>query len=312
MKIGLQVYHFNWPGHPDNIGAKLKEIATKADEAGFASLWFMDHFFQIDREGFGVPEDPMLEGYTTLAFLAAVTKRIRLGLMVTGNYHRYPGVLLKIITTLDVLSGGRANLGIGAGWCEREAKGLGIPFPEPPRERLQRLEETLQITHHMWSGDTSPFIGKYYQLEEPMLSPQPLSQPHPPILVGGEGEKVTLRLVAKYADACNLHLGTPLEGYFDWYRDRYAKRRKNLTHKFAVLRKHCEDVGRSYDDIEKTVLGTVMLAQSAMNAAEVLDLCAELAEIGVQQAIFNMPNVHDIKPLEIFGAEIIPQAALMG
>jgi F420-dependent oxidoreductase-like protein len=306
MKIGLQVYHFNWPGHPQNIGTKLKEIASTADAAGFASLWFMDHFFQIDTEGFGVPEDPMLEGYTALAYLAAVTQKVRLGLMVTGNYHRYPGVLIKTVTTLDVLSGGRANLGIGAGWCEREARGLGIPYPVSAPEKLGRLEETLQIAHQMWQGDTSPYKGEYYQLDEPMNSPQPLSKPHPPILIGGGGEKVTLRLVAKYGDASNLHLGTPLPEYGDRIQEWYYDRRERLPHKLQVLQQHCDDIERNYDEIEKTVLGTVKLAPDAMSGPEVIDLCGELTEMGFNQVIFNMPNVHDIQPLEIFGLDIIP------
>jgi F420-dependent oxidoreductase-like protein len=311
MKIGLQVYHFNWPGHPKNIGSKLKEIATTAEAAGFASLWFMDHFFQINGSGFGWAPDPMLEGYTTLAYLTAVTQNVQLGLMVTGAYHRYPGVLIKTISTLDVLSGGRAYLGIGAGWYEREARGLGIPYPVSAREKLGRLEETLQIAHQMWQGDTSPYKGKYYQLDEPMNSPQPLSKPHPPILIGGGGEKVTLRLVAKYGDASNLHLGTPLPEYGDRIQEWYHDRHERLPHKLRVLQKHCENVGRSYDEIEKTVLGTVKLAPDAMSAMEVIDLCAELAEIGVQQAIFNMPNAHDIYPLEIFGKDIIPAVSGM-
>ena len=307
MKIGLQVYHFHWPGSPQNTSAKLVEIAKTADNAGFSSLWVMDHFFQVGQ-GFGSPEAPMLEGYSTISYLAAVTQPIKVGLMVTGNFYRHPGILIKTVTTLDVLSGGRAYLGIGAGWYEREAKGLGVPFP-PVRERIERLEETLRIAKHMWRGDQSPFKGKYYQLEEPINNPQPLSQPHPPILIGCEGEKKMLRLVAKYADAVNFQLGTPLKEYASWLRERYQNRKKQLTRKLDILRMHCKNVGRSFDDIERTVLGTIKLAPEAMNSAQVVELCQELAQMGFHHVIFNMPNVHEIKPLEIIGNEVIPTVA---
>jgi len=199
MKLGLQVVAFNWPGSPANTGRTLANIARTADEAGFASLWVMDHYFQIDP-GIGPASDPMLEAYTALSFMAGATERIRLGAMVTGVVYRQPAFLVKQVSTLDVLSGGRANLGIGASWYEREAVGLGFPFP-PIAERFERLEETLQIAKHLWSGDATPFTGKHYQLAEPINSPQPLSQPHPPILIGGGGEKKTLRLVAQYGNA---------------------------------------------------------------------------------------------------------------
>jgi len=306
MKIGLQLPWFDWRGSPQNIGQKLVEIAEAADNAGFYSLWAMDHFFQVGQ-GFGPPEAPMLEGYSTISYLAAVTRRIKLGLMVTGNFYRHPGILIKTVTTLDVLSGGRAYLGIGAGWYDREAKGLGVPFPSSKRERLERLEETLQIAKHMWRGDQSPFEGKYYRLEEPINNPPPLSQPHPPILIGGGGEKITLRLVAKYGDACNLQLGTPLGGYAPWLRERYQKREEVLTRKLEILKEHCDKVGRPYDDIERTVLGTIKIAPDAMNSTEVVELCQELAEIGFQHIIFNMPNAHEIEPIEIIGREVIPQ-----
>jgi len=269
----------------------------------------MDHFFQVGQ-GFGPPEAPMLEGYSTISYLAAVTQSIKVGLMVTGNFYRHPGILIKTVTTLDVLSGGRAYLGIGAGWYEREAKGLGVPFP-PVRERIERLEETLQIAKHMWRGDQSPFNGEYYQLEEPINNPQPLSQPHPPILIGCEGEKKMLRLVAKYADAVNFQLGTPLKEYASWLRERYQNRKKQLTRKLDILKMHCKNVGRSFDVIERTVLGTIKLAPEAMNSAQVVELCQELAQMGFHHVIFNMPNVHEIAPIEIIGQEVIPQVADM-
>src|ERR1700704_3437871 len=180
MQLALQIPCFTWPGVP--IGQRLAQVVRTAEDAGFSSVWVMDHFFQIPAVG--SPEEPMLESYTTLGFLAAATSRVRLGTLVTGVTYRSPGVLVKEVTTLDVLSGGRANFGVGAAWYEREHVGLGVPFP-PLRERFERLEETLQIAHHMWRGDTRPFHGRYYHLQEPLNSPAAISQPHPPILVGG-------------------------------------------------------------------------------------------------------------------------------
>ena len=201
MRLGLQVPRFTWQGAPGSIGPGLARIARTADEAGFASIWVMDHFFQI--EVVGAAQEPMLEGYSALSFVAGVTERAKLGTLVTGVQYRHPGILLKTVTTLDVLSGGRAYLGIGAGWYERESRGLGVPFP-PTAERFERLEETLQIAHRMWSDETGPYEGEHYRLEEPMNNPPPVSGPRPPLMVGGMGERKTLRLVARYADACNL------------------------------------------------------------------------------------------------------------
>ncbi len=305
MKVSLQVPRFDWPGSPRNAGSKLAEIARTADKAGFSSFWVMDHFFQIGH-GYGPVEAPMLEGYTTVSYLAAVTQRIKLGLLVTGAFYRHPGILVKTVTTLDVLSGGRAYLGIGAGWFEREARGLGVPFPQSLRERFERLEETLQIVKHMWRGDLSPFEGKHYQLEEPINSPQPLSQPHPPILIGGDGERKTLRLVARYGNACNLRLGSPLREATLTHNELYQDREKRLTRKLAKLKAHCSEVGRPYDDIERSIHGPIRIAPDAMSVNELVVLCRELAEIGIQHCIFNMPNVHEITPLEVFGDEIIP------
>lgn len=294
MNIGLQVPNFTWPGGPVGIPSKLAEIARTTDEAGFTSLWVMDHFFQIgsrDRAmGLGPAEDEMLEGYSTLAYLAGLTKKVKLGTLVTGVIYRHPGILVKTVTTLDVLSGGRAYLGIGAAWNEREATGLGVPFP-PVAERFQRLEETLQIAKHMWSEDNGSYTGRHYQLAETLNSPQPVSKPHPPILIGGTGEKKTLRLVAQYADACNLFARMGIDG---------------LRAKLDVLKRHCDTVKRDYNEIEKTTLGTVHLATGQMSATEVIEQCRALAGLGIQQAIFNMPNVHEIAPLETFGREIIP------
>ncbi len=291
MRIGLQVPSFTWPDGPAGIGPKLAEIGRTADEAGFASLWVMDHFFQIGV--IGDAEEPMLEGYSALSYLAGVTERAKLGTLVTGVVYRHPGILLKTVTTLDVLSGGRAYLGIGAGWNEREALGLGVPFPST-RERFERLEEAIQIALQMWSDGVEPYEGRHYHLAETLNSPQALTRPHPPIMVGGMGEKKTLRLVARYADACNIFA----YGGGDLIR-----------HKLDVLRGHCEDVGRDYEEIERTALSTVNLAADGMTEEEVIGLCRELNEAGIEHAIFNMPNVHEIRPLEAFGERIIPAVA---
>ena len=293
MKIGLQIPKFTWPGSPDQLADKLKEIATTAEQAGFASLWVMDHFFQLDPM-LGKADEPMLEGYSALSFLAGVTRRVKLGTLVTGVIYRQPGFLVKQATTLDVLSGGRAYFGVGAGWYEREALGLGFPFP-PTRERFERLEETLQISHRMWSGDTKPYNGFHYHLAEPVCSPMPLSKPHPPIMIGGMGETKTLRMVAQYADACNLFARAGIGV---------------LKHKLSVLQEHCQHVGRNYDEIERTTLSTARIVPGGQTPAEVIDFCQQLAGIGIQHAIFNMPeNVHQITPLEVFGDQIIPEVA---
>jgi len=289
MKIGLQIPRFNWPGSPQNTGAKLTEIAATAEAAGFSSLWVMDHYYQI-APGLGQADDPMLEGYSVLNYLAGVTKNATLGTLVTGVIYREPAYLVKIVTALDVLSGGRAYFGVGAAWYEQEAHGMGFPFP-PIKERFERLEETLQIAHQMWSDDRSPFEGKHYRLEKPINSPQPISRPHPPIMIGGMGEKKTLRLVAQYADACNLFLRAGLD---------------TLVHKMDVLRRHCDDLGRDFEEIECTTLGTVHLAPDEMTAKDVISTCQDLARLGISHAIFNMPNLHEISPLETFGREIIP------
>jgi F420-dependent oxidoreductase-like protein len=240
----------------------------------------------------GPAEQEMLEGYSALSFLAGHTKRARLGTMVTGVTYRHPGVLVKTVTTLDVLSGGRAYLGIGAAWFEREHAGLGVPFPKLG-ERFERLEEALRIAHQMWSGKAAPFAGKHYQLAETLCVPAPVSRPHPRILIGGMGEKKTLRLVARYADACNLFefLGTD-----------------GLTKKLEVLRRHCDTERRDFGSIEKTTLGTAQVG-AGQSAADVIARCRGLAALGVDQAIFNMPNAHELTPLETFGKEIIPAVA---
>jgi F420-dependent oxidoreductase-like protein len=289
MKIGLQLPSFTWPGGPAEIGGKLVEIAQAAEAAGFSSLWVMDHFFQIPP--MGPAELEMLEGYSALSFCAAATKTVKLGTMATGVVYRHPGILVKTATTLDVLSGGRAYLGIGAAWFEREARGLGTPFP-PIAARFEQLEEALRIAKQMWSGDAGAFAGTHFQLAETLCRPLPLSRPHPPILVAGSGEKRTLRLVAQYADACNLYGDAEM-----------------VQPKLDILKRHCDAVGRDYADIEKTTLGSAYLAPGKGTAAEVIARCRALAAIGVDHAIFNMPNVEEITPLEIFGREIVSEVA---
>jgi F420-dependent oxidoreductase-like protein len=291
MRIGLQIPSFTFPDGPAGLRADLARIARTAEDAGFSSLWVMDHFFQI--EFVGPAEQEMLDGYTTLGYLAGVTERATLGTLVTGVTYRHPGLLAKTISSLDVLSGGRAVLGIGAAWYEREHRGLGVPYP-PLGERFERLEETLQIVKQMWSGVVAPFRGRHYQLEETLDSPAPLQKPHPPILIGGQGERRTLRLVAQYANACNLFT---FEGT------------KGVRHKLDVLRRHCDDLGRDYDELDRSTLSTVNLASGGQSAADVIRFLHELAGVGVTHAIVNLPNVSELTALETFGKEIIPELA---
>jgi F420-dependent oxidoreductase-like protein len=290
MKFGLQIPRFNWPGTPEDTGSTLIEIAKMADTGGFHSLWVMDHYYQI-APGLGREDDPMLEGYSTLHFLASATKRIKLGTMVTGVIYREPAFLIKQAVGLDVLSGGRAYFGVGAGWYKEEAVGMGFPFP-PVATRFEMLEEMLQIAHQMFEDDRSPYEGKHYQLKKPILSPQPLTKPHPPILIGGMGEKKTLKFVAKYANATNLFLRAGMD---------------TLKHKLEVLQRHCDEQGSDYDAIEKTTLGTIHLEEGEDKVGSVVETCRQLAELGFDHAIFNMPNPHEIKPLETIAEEIIPE-----
>jgi len=291
MRLGLQIPNFTWPGGSAALAGRLRAIAEAADAGGFASLWVMDHFFQIPPVG--PAETDMLEGYAALSFLAAVTKRVRLGTLVTGVTYRHPGVLVKTVSTLDVLSGGRAILGIGAAWFEREHLGLGVPFP-PLRERFERLEEALLVAKQMWSGKVGPFAGRHYPLAETLCVPQPLSRPHPPILIGGSGERKTLRLVARHADACNLFVYAGVDG---------------VRKKLEVLRRHCDAERRDYDTIERTTLGTVHLAPGKQSPSDVIRELTELARAGVQQAIVNLPNAQEIAPIETLAKEVIPAVA---
>jgi F420-dependent oxidoreductase-like protein len=302
MRIGIQVPIFDQPGGDAAIGPAFAEIARTADASGLDSLWVMDHFFQIPP--MGAAERPMLEGYSALAFAAGITNRIKLGTMVTGNTYRYPGLLVKTATTLDVLSGGRAYLGIGAGWFEREHLGLGVPFP-PTSERFERLEETLRIAHQMWSDEVGPFEGRHYRLAETLCLPMPLSKPHPPILVGGGGEKKTLKLVARYADACNLFASADPDSGF-------GGGTAELRHKLDVLRGHCEAEGRPYEAIEKTTLGLSVARTAnpmAMTPDVAVDLLGQLADLGVDHHIFG---VTDAATVELIASEVLPHARRLG
>ena len=305
MKLGIQLNNFNQPGGPAKLGAVLRDTARRAEDAGLASLWVMDHFFQIGVVG--PAEMDMLEGYTTLAYLAASTEKISLGTMVTGNTYRHPGVLAKTVSTLDVLSGGRAWCGIGAAWFEREHKGLGVAFP-PLKERFERLEESIRICLQMWSPDNGPFRGAHYQLAETLCNPQPLSRPHPRLLIGGMGETKTLRLVAQYGQACNLFTHFGLD---------------TVRHKLEVLRGHCERLGTSYDAIEKTVMGRVAFDgcesvgpagpfDRTWTPATLLAFLEELAQLGIDHFIFASPQAADPRFWDIIRREVAPQAAQLG
>jgi alkanesulfonate monooxygenase len=288
VDIGLHISEFSWPGGAETLATDLRTMATTAEDLGFAKISVMDHVWQIHV--IGPPELEMLEAYTALGYLAAVTTKVDLLAWVTAVVYREPGLLAKCVTTLDVLSGGRAYLGIGAAWNEEESRGLGLPFP-PTAERFERLEETLQICKQMWSGDEGPYEGKHYHLARTLNSPQPVRKPHPPILIGGGGEKKTLRLVAQYADACNL-FGGP-----------------DLAHKLDVLRGHCADVGRDYDEIEKTVMQVLDVGEDGENVDAVVEQLQALAELGVTHVHTGLRGEDPMKTLHLIGERVIPAVA---
>ena len=288
MKLGLQIPNFSWPNGPAALGSDLADAARTADRVGFEYIAVMDHFFQIPPVG--AIELDMLEAYTTLGFLAAHTERAKLLTVITGVHYREPGLLAKAVTTLDVLSGGRAMIGIGAGWNEEESRGLGFPFPSTS-DRFEMLEETLQYLLQMWSTDDGPFNGKHTQADRLMNSPQALSTPHPPIMIGGSGEKKTLRFVAKYAQACNV-FNTP-----------------DVAHKLDVLRQHCENEGRDYDEITKTVILAFDLGEHGEKTGELIDELRRLHEVGFDAAIGGVRGQPTSALLEQFGTDVIPVAA---
>jgi F420-dependent oxidoreductase-like protein len=288
VKLGLQLNSFDWPGGPARFGDTLVEIARTVEDYGFDRIGVADHLWQ--HPIMGGPEADEPECYATLAFLAARTEEIALLPMVTGVHFRYPGVLAKTVTTLDVLSGGRAWLGIGAGHYEEETRGLGIPFP-PLKARFEMLEEAIQICLRMWSGergDERPFEGRHYRLERPLNLPQSLSRPHPPIMIAGDGEKKTLRLVARYADACSL------------------RPKPEIPQKLDVLRRHCEAEGRDYDEIEKTCAFAFDVGENGERVDEVVAGLRWLSGMGVETVIGVVPDVYRITPLEVIGREVIP------
>lgn len=291
MEIGFHVPIFDIDGGTPAIADELARIGNSAEAAGATWLSFMDHFFQIEPTGLPA-ESNMLEGYTSLGYMAANTTSLNLGLLVTGVTYRHPGLLAKTVSTLDVLSKGRAVLGIGAAWFEREHHGLGVPYP-PVAERFERLEETLRICKQMWNPDNDgAFDGKHYQLAETLCRPQPIRTP--PVLIGGGGEKKTLRLVAQYADACNLFASSP----------------DDVAHKLDVLRRHCEDLGRDYDGIRKTVLAAIPEA-TQKGRDEFVRSMYPYVELGVHAAYVRTPAgkpaawIDDVAP-------VIPQLADLG
>ena len=283
MRLGIQIPSFTFPGGKAALGSDLAAIARTADDGGFDAIAVMDHFFQIGPVG--PPEQDMLEAYTTLGFLAAHTSRAKLFTLVTGTIYREPGLLAKTLSTLDVLSGGRAVLGIGAAWNEEESRGLGFRFP-PVAERFERLEETLQICRQMFDGTDAPYQGKHYSLERTLNVPTPIGPL--PIMIGGGGEKKTLRLVAQYAQLCNLFPGP------------------DLAHKLDVLRGHCSDVGRDYDEIEKTVYYTW---DTSKPSSQIVDELGGLAGMGFGLAIGGCLDVHTLTPLEKIASEVLPPVA---
>jgi F420-dependent oxidoreductase-like protein len=286
VKLGLHYWTYSMPSDPAQIAPTLAETARVAEQAGFSTLSVMDHYFQLEYTGSAA--EPMLEAYTTLGYVAARTERLTLGVLVTGVMYRHPGLLTKIVTSLDVLSGGRARLGIGASWYEREQRGLGVPVV-PVAERFERLEETLQICLQMWSDHAGPFNGRHYQLAETMCFPLPISRPHPPILVGGGGERKTLLLAARYADACNVFATSPAD----------------VAHKLDVLRAHCDAEGRDYDRIQKTVLA-VRPALADVDAF--VAAAAEYAALGVTE-MEVMPDRHPVEFAEQVAEKVLPSLA---
>ncbi|WP_052889609.1 TIGR03560 family F420-dependent LLM class oxidoreductase [Thermogemmatispora carboxidivorans] len=292
MYVGLQIPSFKGPGGTAAIRSRLKEVATRAEEAGFYSLWLMDHFYQIQGLFGETYSDPMLECYTALGYLAGLTERAYLGVLVTGVIYRYPSILLKTVNTLDILSGGRSYFGVGAAWYEEEARGWGVPYP-PLGERFELLEDTLKLAKALWASDQTAFEGKHVVAPAITNNPRPLSQPHPRVMIGGSGPKKTMRLVAQYADACNIlaRLG-----------------QEKMQQALDALKEHCEAIGRDYGTIEKTFLLTVHLSGND-TAESVRARLKDLAAMGFTHAIVNLPDLYELRPLEVFAKEIIPAVA---
>ena len=290
MKFGLQIYSFTWPSGPEAIGPTLARAVRSADDVGFDSIWVMDHFWQI-----GGPDSelqPMLEGWTTLGFMAANSRRARLGLLVGGVHYRTPGLWVKAATTLDVLSGGRAWLGIGAGWNQAESEGIGFPFPSLG-VRFEQLEDTLRIAKGMWQGERGTeeaFEGRQFHASRLLNVPQSISRPGVPILIGGGGERKTLRLVAQYADASNV-FGGP----------------EQVRSKYTILAEHCEAVGRDFGEIERTNYQPISLQGAAERPDQLVERLGRLAEAGVQHVILGVPDADHVPAIERLGRDVLPQ-----
>ena len=298
MDLGVHLVNFDVPGGPTAIAPVLARVGEAAERAGVDNLSAMDHYLQIAGMGGAGADAPMLEGYTTLGFLAAHTDTVELQLLVTGVTYRHPGLLAKIVSTLDVLSGGRAALGIGAAWYEREHAAFGVPFP-PLKERFERLEETLRIVRQMWGPDDGPFDGTHYRLAETVNSPQPLRRPHPPIMIGGGGERKTLRLVARYGDACNLFAGphTPPA---------------QVAAKLDVLAAHCDREGTDVDAIRKSVLWTGPVDTTDRGGAELVARLAPFADVGVTE-VHVMPVTGDpVAFVDGLGRHVVPRLRDLG
>ena len=289
MRVGIHFANFTLQGQPDTLAQTLATTAKTAEDGGVSVFTLMDHWFQMEM--LATSEDPMLEGYTSLGFLAGQTTTMTLGLLVTGVTYRHPGLLAKIVTTLDILSGGRAQLGIGAAWYEREHLGLGVPFP-PLAERFERLEETLQICHQMWSDDNGPFKGTHYQLAETICSPPPISRPHPPVLIGGSGERKTLRFVARYGDACNLFAITPA----------------GVAQKLEVLDRHCDAEGRDPATITRTILA---MNNPLDDPDGFVASMAEYADLGID-IVEVMPIGDPVAFTTEFCERVVPDLAQLG
>jgi F420-dependent oxidoreductase-like protein len=284
MRAGIHFWNYTMPGQPAAIPAVLADTAHLAEEGGFDQFTVMDHWFQMDRAGDAA--EPMLEAFTTLGFAAAKTRRMRLAPLVVGVTYRHPGLLAKTVTTLDVLSGGRAALGIGAAWYEREHHGLGVPYPAIS-ERFERLEEAIRIALQMWGEDVGRFDGKHYALAETLNSPAPVSAPHPPLMIGGRGERKTLRIAAQYGQIVNLMTADP----------------DDAAHLLDVLRRHCDAAGTDYDAIEKQVMGSRLDPASA----QFWPTMERFAALGVDLVVFGVRSGRQVESVETLAADVVPR-----
>jgi F420-dependent oxidoreductase-like protein len=289
MQAGYHFWNYSVPGAPEAIPTVLADTARAAEQGGFTQFTVMDHWFQM--EAAAPASEPMLEAFTTLGFLAAQTSSMRIGPLVAGVTYRYPALLAKIVTTLDVLSKGRAVFGIGAAWYDREHRGLGVAYPAIS-ERFERLEETLQIALQMWSGNDGAYHGTHFSLEETLNSPRSIQQPHPPIMIGGKGEKKTMRLVAQYAQIVNLTTAEPDE----------------VAHLLDAIRRHCDRLGTDYDAIEKTVIS----GGGDPFSAEFLSQMEALAKLGITQVVRSRnPALDPVDEVSRLSEQVLPKLAAL-